>query len=77
MIKEFAQKAVQQSKNKAKWICIDRQGFVYAFSSKPVMRSDAWDIPTFEDDLWCIAKCPRPKDWKNELYQISKLCSNE
>ena len=76
-IKEFAQKAVQQSKNEAKWLAIDKHGFVYAFSAKPVICGDAWNIPTFDDDLWCVAKFLPPQDFKTELYEIPKLLSDE
>jgi hypothetical protein len=76
-IKELAQKAVQQSKNKANWIAIDKGGFVYAFSVKPIINGDVWDIAKFEDDLWYIAECPLPQDWTKELYEIPKLLSDD
>lgn len=72
-IKELAQKAVQQSQNQANWIAVDKNGFVFAFSTKPIINGDIWDITKLEEDFWYIAECPRPQDWTNELYQISNI----
>ena len=76
-LKQLAEKALSQSNGEAKWIAVDKHGFVYCYSVKPVTNFDVWDIPTFDDECWYITEINHPENWETELYEISKILNNE
>ena len=76
-LKDLAQKALRQSNGEAKWIAVDKYGFVYGYSVKPVTNVDLWDIPTFDDDCWYITEINHPENWETEIYEINKLLNDD
>ena len=79
-LKSLAEKAVTLSENIAKYIAIDKHGTVYAYKQKPIIKSDVstcWDISDLRHSCWLVDHVAEPADFRNELYQISKLLNNE
>ena len=79
-LKVLAEKAVEVSDGIAKYIAIDKHGTVYAYKQKPIIKSDVstcWDISDLRHSCWLVDHVAEPADFRNELYEISKIINNE
>lgn len=76
-IKQLAQKALEVSKGEAFWFAIDGDGEVWAFEIEPTVDEEkrAWDNGI--SAAWQIGKVSRPYYFTKELYEISKILSDD
>ncbi len=57
-----------------KWIAVDKDGFCFAYSTKPKTRIvlESWDNDHNPKGQWRVLYRERkPKNWKDELYTWS------
>ena len=79
-LETLAWKAISRSEGAAQYIAIDTEGTVYAYKQKPVIKSEAstvWDISDLKHDCWLVDYVAAPDNFRDELYEISKILNNE
>lgn len=79
-LKQLAQKALDKSNSAARWIAIDNNGQVYAYMFRPILRDirdTEWDISDYSHEFWGIGYTAPPKDFTKELYELSKILSDD
>ena len=78
-LKALAEKATLSSEGTAKWLSIDKDGQVYAWRLKPyvVWENPYWDNWSEQSYRICITRIAPPADFRNELYEINELLTNE
>ena len=79
-LKVLAEKALNISIGVARYIAIDKLGTVYAYKQPPIIKSDistCWDISDLKHDCWLVDYVAAPDNFRNELYEISKILSDD
>ena len=78
-LKELAQRALDLYSDDAQWIAIDSDGDVWAYDLKPTIdeTKSNWDNSDYDTFAWKIGKVAPPADYRNEIYEISKLIDND
>ena len=75
-LKELARKALEAKGDELQWIAIDASGQVWAYDLKPDVYEPEkfWYNDSFAYEITQVAP---PDDFRNELYEISKLLNDD
>ena len=78
-LKSLAEKAILSSAGAAKWLSIDKDGQVCAWRLKPYIMwgNTFWDNWNIQSYCIIITRVAPPANFRNELYEISKIINNE
>ena len=76
-LKQLAQRALDKSNGGAKWLTIDTKGQVYVYRFRPILRDTEWDVSDYSNEFWGVGYTTPPVNFRNELYEISKILNNE
>ena len=78
-LKALARTVLDFFSDDVQWIAIDANGEVWAYDLKPTIdetRSN-WDNSDDDGVAWEIGAVEPPADYRNEIYEISKLIDND
>lgn len=78
-LRALARSALEASNNKARWIAIDASGGVWAYDLRPdcYEQDKTWDNSPTQGSNWFVRIVAPPDDFTNELYEISKIVSDD
>ena len=78
-LKALARTALDLFSEEAQWIAIDARGEVWAYDLKPTVFEPGgyWDNSDDHGFAWEISAVAPPEDFRNEIYEIDKLLSDD
>jgi hypothetical protein len=78
-LKALARTAREVVSDTAQWIAIDANGEVWAYDLKPTIDTprNTWDNSDDAGFSWEISAVAPPDNFRDELYEISKLLEND
>lgn len=73
----MAQKAMEVSKNMAKWIAINEDGEVCAYDIKPTIKYPGpyWGNSNDKGLMWCVGTVIPPDHYTRQLYEIKLVAT--